>query len=136
MFNPERANRLVEYHARDSGEPSLPEVIEATLASTEVPGGATGLTAEVKHAVDNRILEALLALGANPAASAETQATVRAEVTALKAKLATSGSAGEEGSFTAMEVARIDEFLHDPAKFVAAKPVPAPPGMPIGDDEE
>ncbi len=136
VFNPERANRLVEYHARDSGEPSLPEVIEATLASTEVPGGATGLTAEVKHAVDNRILEALLALGANPAASAETQATVRAEVTALKAKLATSGSAGEEGSFTAMEVARIDEFLHDPAKFVAAKPVPAPPGMPIGDDEE
>jgi len=135
VFNPERANRLVEYHARDSSEPTLPEVIEATLASTEIPGGATGLTAEVKHAVDNRILEALLALGANPAASVETQATVRTEVTALKTMLAASG-AGGEGSFGAMEIARIDEFLHDPEKFVPAKPVPAPPGMPIGDDEE
>jgi hypothetical protein len=136
VLNPERANRLVEYHARDSVEPSLPEVIEATLASTEVPHGATGLTAEVKRAVDNRILEALLTLGANPGSSAETQATVRAEVTALKAKLAAGESAGEEGSFDAMETARIDEFLHDPGKFVTAKPVPAPPGMPIGDDEE
>jgi hypothetical protein len=140
VFNPERANRLVEYHARDSAEPSLAEVIQSTLGSTGTSAGEAtqkGLAAEVKRAVDERILEAMLALGANPGSSAETQATVRAAVTALRAKLvASGGSSDEERAFSAMETARIDEFLHDPAKFVVAKPVPAPPGMPIGDDED
>jgi hypothetical protein len=31
---------------------------------------------------------------------------------------------------------RIDQFLEDPKRFVVATPVPAPPGMPIGDDGE
>ena len=30
---------------------------------------------------------------------------------------------------------RIKQFQEDPAKFVAAKPIAAPPGMPIGDEE-
>jgi hypothetical protein len=29
---------------------------------------------------------------------------------------------------------RINEFNKDPAKFVPAKPVEVPPGMPIGED--
>jgi hypothetical protein len=137
VFNPERANRLVEYHARDSAEPSLADVIQETQGSTGTSAGAAGLTLEVKRAVDDRILEALLALGTNPASSAETRATVRAAVSALRGKLAANGPADEEEhAFRAMEAARIDEFLRDPAKFVPAKPVPAPPGMPIGEDED
>jgi len=31
---------------------------------------------------------------------------------------------------------RIQQFQSDPAKFVVAKPIEAPPGMPIGDDED
>jgi len=30
---------------------------------------------------------------------------------------------------------RIKQFQDEPAKFVAAKPIEAPPGMPIGDDQ-
>jgi hypothetical protein len=30
---------------------------------------------------------------------------------------------------------RIEEFDRDPAKFVPAKAIEAPPGMPIGDEE-
>jgi hypothetical protein len=33
-------------------------------------------------------------------------------------------------------IERIQEFERDPAKFVPAPPVEAPPGMPIGDDED
>jgi hypothetical protein len=33
-------------------------------------------------------------------------------------------------------IARIEEFLRDPAKFSPAKPLEVPPGMPIGDDED
>lgn len=137
VFHPERANRLVEYHARDAAEPSLDDVINATLNATAVPAGASGLTLEVKRAVDNRILEALLALAANPEDSAATRAIVRQALTQQRAHLASAGSSDpEDRALAAMQVARIDAYFSDPEKFVPAPPVPAPPGMPIGEDEE
>jgi hypothetical protein len=33
-------------------------------------------------------------------------------------------------------IERINEFERDPAKFIPTPPLPAPPGTPIGDDEE
>lgn len=33
-------------------------------------------------------------------------------------------------------IERIHEFERDPQKFVPSKQIDAPPGMPIGDDEE
>jgi hypothetical protein len=135
VFNPERANRLVEYHARDSAEPSLDEVIDATLKSTGSAADATGLTAEVKRGVDSRVVEAMLGLAATPEASAEVRGTLRVKLQALRDEYAHDSAGGENAAWMAYEVARIDEFLKDPAKFVPAKPVPAPPGMPIGEDE-
>ncbi|MGA8528946.1 MAG: zinc-dependent metalloprotease [Acidobacteriaceae bacterium] len=132
VFNPERANRLVEYHAEDSSEPSLTDVIDATLQSTGSPNSASGLALQVKYAVDDRILEALLALGANPECLPETRATIRAAVTSLRDHLRAAGS-DQDSAFHQLEAARIDQFLSDPGKFVPAKPIPAPPGMPIGD---
>jgi len=38
----------------------------------------------------------------------------------------------EDRALHGMEVERIDAFFRDPAKFVPAKPVAVPPGMPIG----
>jgi hypothetical protein len=135
LLNAERANRLVEYHARESAEPSLDDVIQATLKATAVPGGAAGLEVEVKRGVDSRVVEALLALAANPEASAETKGTVRVALQSMRDDYARSSENKDDQAFRAEEVARIDEFFHDPAKFVPAKPIPAPPGMPIGEDE-
>jgi hypothetical protein len=137
LFNPERDNRLVQYHAQDAAEPSLQHVIEATLASTRVPPGASGLELEVKHAVDDQIVEALLRLAADKGDSAETKAITRHELTQLRVELKSkpTQSAGEDmedRALEAMEAERIDAFFRDPAKFVPAKPVTAPPGMPIG----
>jgi Met-zincin/Domain of unknown function (DUF5117) len=131
VFNPERANRLVEYHAQDSAEPSLTDVIDATLKSTGSPDSASGLALQVKYAVDDRIVEALLTLGASPESSAMTRATVRAAVTSLRDQFSRPGSSPD--AFRQLEAARISQFLNDPEKFVPAKLIPAPPGMPIGD---
>jgi hypothetical protein len=56
-------------------------------------------------------------------------------VTGLKTQL-TSASAlpRERQAHRAAALARISEFERDPAKFVPAPPVEAPPGMPIGED--
>ena len=133
LFNPERANRLVEYHAQDSAEPSLTDVINATLKSTGSAASFTGLELQIKYAVDDRILEALLALGASNQSSAMTRATVRSAVTSLRDQLRSSSSE-QDTAFHEMEASRINQFLNDPAKFTPAKPIAAPPGMPIGDD--
>jgi hypothetical protein len=136
VLNPERANRLVEYHARDSAEPSLDEVIDATLKST---GGAdaNGLAAAVKRGVDSRIVEAMLGLAANSEASPEVRGTLRVKLQSLRDQYARdSQGGGGSAAFGSFEAARIDEFLRDPGKFVPAKPIAAPPGMPIGDDQQ
>ena len=137
LFDPERDNRLVQYHAEEPAEPSLQDVIEATLGSTKVPAGASGLELQVKHAVDDRIVEALLRLAADSGDSAQTKAIARYELMQLSAQLKAkpprnAGKGVEDAALEAMEVERIDAFLRDPAKFVPAKPVTAPPGMPIG----
>ena len=133
LFNSERANRLVQYHAQEPAEPSLRDVIEATLTATKVPADASGLEVEVKRAVDNRIVEALLGLAADKGDSAETKSITCYELTQLRAKLTQNpGTDVEDRALHEMEVARIDAFFRDPSKFVPAKPAVVPPGMPIG----
>ncbi len=133
LFNPERDNRLVQYHAQNAAEPSLQQVIEATLNSTQVAAGASGLELEVKRAVEDRIVEALLRLAANHEDTAETKAIARYELMQLRNRLrAKPGSKLEDRALHAMEAARIDAFFRNPSKFAPSKPVPAPPGMPIG----
>ena len=133
LFNSERDNRLVQYHAEQPSEPSLQDVIEATLTSTRVPAKASGLELEVKRAVDNQIVEALLGLAAEKGDSAQTKAIARYELRQLRSKLTQDAATDmDDRALHAMEVERIDAFFRDPARFVPAKPVVVPPGMPIG----
>jgi hypothetical protein len=131
LFNPQRASRLVEYHARNPEDPSLGDVIQQTLAVNRTDEPLTGLRQSVVLAVHARIVEWLLALAANPQASSEARAITRERIVALRTSI---GDA--RYPIYAAEAARIDEFLKDPDKFTPAKPIEAPPGMPIGDDED
>ena len=130
IFEPARAARLVEYHAREATAPSLDDVVDATLAATWNAPHQSGLALEVQQTVQTETLEHLLALGANATTSAEVRAIVRARAAKLKDELA---SSQEPNRIAA--VARIDEFLKNPAAFKPAPPAEAPPGMPIGEDD-
>lgn len=129
LFEPARAARLNEYHAREASEPSLDDVIDDVLAATWNAPHQSGLVLEVQQSVQTATLEHLLALGTDSTTSSEVRAIVRARAVKLKDEL---GSSPEPNRSAA--VARIDEFLKKPAEFKAAPPVEAPPGMPIGDD--
>jgi hypothetical protein len=135
LFNAERASRLVEYHARDPKEPTLSEVIDAAMASTRPTANQNGgspdpLAGTVGNAVYVRAVEALLSLAANPEASAEARAIASAKLNGIKQQ------ANAAIPVDAYVIHRIDQFQTDPAKFVPAPAVEAPPGMPIGDDED
>jgi hypothetical protein len=84
----------------------------------------------VASAVYARSVEALLALAADPDAGASVRAITAAKLDDLK-RHADLGNPLE-----AYLAHRIEQFENDPGKFVAATPIPAPPGMPIGDDED
>jgi hypothetical protein len=131
LFDPQRASRLVEYHARDVGDPGLDEVLTDVLKATWQAPRASGLAAEVQSAVESETLEGLLGLAASNQASAKARAIARFQVMRLKTQLTVSS---DRQAHRAAALARIAEFERDPAKFVPAAPVTAPPGMPIGED--
>jgi Met-zincin/Domain of unknown function (DUF5117) len=135
LFNPERASRLVEYHARDAGNPGLEEVLSSVLKATWQAPRASGLAAETQSAVESATLESLLGLAASNQASPEARAIARFEVATLKTQLtANYALPRERQAHRAAALARIAEFERDPGKFVPTPPVEAPPGMPIGED--
>ncbi len=131
LFNPQRASRLVEYHGRDTAEPSLDDVIDQALAATRSTATLPGLPGVVRDAIFARTIEALLTLAANPDASSGARALAAAKLDAVKR------GANPKSPISMHVVQRIEEYQRDPAKFVRSKPVEAPPGMPIGslDDE-
>jgi hypothetical protein len=134
LFDPERAARLVEYNAR-AHTLSLDEVIDAALqASKPAPHSSSsareGISGEVRSAVYARTVEALLTLAADPLASIEVRAIVYGKLNEVKRR------SDLNSPLDAYLIHRIQQFQTDPAKFVAAKPIEAPPGMPIGDDED
>jgi hypothetical protein len=151
LFDPARASRLVQYHQREPNEPSLTDVLEAVSKTTaERPAGAGPLSSEVARAVEFRALEAMLGLAVNPEASTQARAVAAVHIAGLLKQLTTTAAdtdtarATETGAAAntpeaihrAALIARIQEFQRDPAKFVPVKPIEAPPGMPIGDDED
>jgi hypothetical protein len=99
-------------------------------AAATTPGGSRGLRAEVQSAVYARTVEALLSLAADSKSSVEVRAITYAKLEDIKRR------SNVTSPLEAYLVHRIKEFQDDPAKFVVAKPVEAPPGMPIGDDED
>jgi Met-zincin/Domain of unknown function (DUF5117) len=137
LFDPQRASRLVEYHARNSANPGLNQVIEAVFQATWKAPRATGLAAEIQHVTEASAVEHLLALAANPTSSAEARAQARAEALSLRSWLsARSAENPEEKAVRTAAIARIEAFEKNPEKFTPATDVVAPPGQPIGDDEQ
>jgi hypothetical protein len=139
LLDPARASRLVQYHMRIGDAPSLRGVLEAVSKTTaERPEGGHTMSSEVERAVEFRALEAMFSLALNPAASSQARAIARSHIDDLHQQWTTTPPPTDtaEAIHRKAMIERIDEFEKDPAKFVPAKPVEAPPGMPIGSDYE
>jgi hypothetical protein len=132
LFNLERAARLVEYNAR-AHTLSLDEVIDAALQASKPARHSSpieGMSGEVQSAVYARTVESLLTLAADPKGSVAVRAIVYGKLKEVKRR------SDPNSPLDAYLIHRIQQFQSDPAKFVVAKPIEAPPGMPIGDDED
>ena len=84
LFNPERASRLVEFHARDAKNPALEEVLDAILTATWKSPRQIGYAGEISRVVDSIVLYNLMALSANDKASPQARAIASLKLDELK----------------------------------------------------
>jgi len=139
LLDPARASRLIEYHMRVPASPSLRGILEGISKTTaDRPDAGHSMSSEVERAVEFRALEAMLALCVDPAASSQARAITRSHIADVLKAMTDAPPLQDtaEAIHRAAFIERIQEFERAPEKFVPAKPVDAPPGMPIGDDEQ
>ena len=135
LFNPERAARLVQFHARDMRNPGLTEVIDRIISSTWKAPAATGYAGEIQHTVDMVILGDLMGLAANERAPNQVRAIAELKVDQLKNWLATQRMLTMDESHRAFlfyATEQIKRFQEDPKKMNLTRPQDPPDGQPIG----
>jgi hypothetical protein len=132
LLHPERAARLVEYHARDARNPGLDEVLNRLLAVTwEAPRAAHGYDAAIQEVVNEVALYHIMALAANDKASAGARAGAWNALERLKVTLKAS-----RGGQAVEALARIRKFQDDPRPINLPAPLEPPDGAPIGSEDE
>jgi hypothetical protein len=135
MLHPERASRLVEYHARDPKNPGLEEVIDRLLAATWKARRATPMQAEVGRTIDNVVLFRLMSLAANEAASEQARAIAFAKLDDLRSWAAAARGADPlQTAHLRFAAHEIEYFSRNPKEIRVTKPADPPDGAPIGSD--
>lgn len=135
LFEPARAERMVEYHARDASYPGFAELVDDVLGATWKAAGQDGYAGQIQQTVNAVVLEHLMALAADPGAASGTRAIAWLELDGLKSWIKTEMDSSRQesrraGLFYAYH--EIDAFEKNP--HVASEPGPPPAGDPIGDD--
>jgi hypothetical protein len=133
LFNPARAARLVEFHARDKNYPGLEEVIDAILAATWKADIGAGYSEEVGRVVRDVVLYDLMALAVNPKTSEQVRAIAWIKLDELKKSIRNVSTPHPDYVYA---VHQIEQFQKESEKFVGVVPAEPPDGPPIGDDEE
>jgi Met-zincin/Domain of unknown function (DUF5117) len=139
LFNPERATRLVEFHARNAENPGLEEVLDAILTATWKSPHGTGYSAEIARSTDGVVLYDLMTLSANERASDQVRAIASLKLEELRSWLATALSGAteeEERAHLSLAVSQIVQFQKDPKQITVPAPAEPPDGPPIGTDDD
>jgi hypothetical protein len=134
LFNPERAARLVEFHARNRENPSLNDVLEAVLAATWKSPHGSAYADQIAMTVDNVVLYDLMTLAANDHASDEVRAIASLKLHELHDWLTaqTGGGIISDKAHILFSKQRIELFEKDPKRIDLTPPVEPPDGPPIG----
>ncbi len=133
LLNPERATRLVEYHARNAKNPGLDEVIDRLLAGTwKASPIADARLAETARSVDNVVLYRLMLLASDAGALEQAKAIAFLKLDDLRkyllAKAAGDTATRAHDLFAATQIKRFED---DPKQIGVDKPAEAPDGSPI-----
>ncbi len=132
LFHPARAQRLVEFHARNAQQPGLDGVIEQVLQNTVRANAPAGLAGETKRAVDEVIVNSLIELAKNGSSGNQVRALTLQALSGLSGWSEGKGSASADVAHYAHIKRKIDQFLEDPDEFSVPSALNPPDGSPIG----
>ncbi len=139
LFNPARAGRLVEHHARNAKQPSLEDVLDKIFSATIKASPQRGYAGAVQITVNNVMVASLLALMADEGASHQVKAIANLKAIQLQKWLVSKANATTDEFWKAHYSYvndMIENYKKDPSDFKRLKLVEAPPGAPIGSLEE
>lgn len=127
ILNPIRANRLVEYSARDNNL-SLEETIDALVKASWGNELGDDYLDSIQKVVNHLVVVNLIQLHASRQANPLTKAIVYGKLIELEEMLNEN-----DGHPVAMQSANmIDAYLDDPEEFESPESLSPPPGSPIG----
>ena len=139
LFNPERAARLIEFHARNAESPGLEEVLDAIVAATWKTPHGEGLRGQIANAVDIVVLHDLMTLAVNDRAGDQVRAIARFKLYQLDGWLDAQMVSRQpilEPAHVALASREIAQFQKDPKKMDFTPPAEPPDGPPIGTDDD
>ena len=126
ILNPQRANRLVEYGARDNNL-SLEEVIDELIENSWKKRSSRGYLGSIQNVVNFVVTKNLIELHTSNQANPITKAIVGAKLVELEEMLSE-----EDNAYALQAVMMIESYLDDPEEFQIPRTQSAPPGSPIG----
>ncbi len=138
LLNPERAARLVQYHAQSADNPGLDEVTAKLIGATWGASTGPGLGREILRTTRYVVLTHMMSLAADDSAPPQVRAIASLRLEELKKRAAALSASADiqdraQGHYTGE---LLEQFSREPAKFVLPKVADAPPGQPIGADED
>jgi hypothetical protein len=128
ILNADRANRLVEYGARDNNL-SLETVLEELIDASWNRKSQNGYLGSIQRVVNHVVLKNMIELAADNDANPVTKAITHKKLTDLQSKLSDKNDADSRYA-----VYTIGRFLTNPEDFEAEDAPAPPPGSPIGTD--
>ncbi len=132
LFHPARAERLVEFHARERAQPGLDEVINVVLEETVKGSTPSGLAGETKRVVDHVVVNSLISLAQNASTGHQARALTLQSLKSLAGWAGERAGSSAEGAHYALIQSRISKFLDKPDEFKVMPALNPPDGSPIG----
>jgi hypothetical protein len=139
LFHPARAGRLVEYHARDAKQPGLESVIDKVILATYKAPSKSGYEGTIQLTVNEVLLHNLIKLATHANASDIVKGIAYLKLEQLKGwVMAKSKTTGDESwkAHYLFTLSRIENFQENPDEYKPDVMLNAPPGQPIGLDEQ
>ena len=133
LLNPERAARIVEFHARDAKQLQLRDVINAIGRAVRGDMSRESTTALAQRAAQSVFVMRLMDLGVNENASSDVRSIAQRAVAGLPMMLFPEGQATPEWVAHKVAVQRdVERYAQRPySPYTPQKPLATPAGDPI-----
>jgi hypothetical protein len=134
LLQPERAARLIDFHARHAANPDFIEVVDSLTDSTWGRSPPKGPELEpIRRAVQGQVVHRLIGLAGDETAQLDVRAVAEDALRRLGERIGRPPGSDLEALHRRSMAAVIDRFLKrpDPPRGPTA-PLPIPPGDPIG----